>query len=188
MLAVILAEAAAPRCRLVARRRWGVGARGWGGGGERGLQGINATIGCNSSQAVLQAPVSAGPIRLYRMAVTPAAVNALLVLTAGDPHQTALIPQVLSVERCRCLRCSLRKNDWTNTLPGAFKQPQLRVRVFQFHLPVAPSSICKPELLGQGARGCGGFSEPSSHSILARHHADCLPSSRAGGGTAEMAL
>ena len=56
MLTVILAEAAAPRCRVVARRRWAVGARGWGGGGERGLQGISATSRLKSTQT----PVAAG--------------------------------------------------------------------------------------------------------------------------------
>ena len=39
MLKVILAEAAAPRCRVVDRRRWAVGTRGWGGDGRRGLHG-----------------------------------------------------------------------------------------------------------------------------------------------------
>ena len=53
---VILAAAAAPRCRVVDRRRWAVGTRGWGGGGERGLQGISATSRLRSSQA----PVAAG--------------------------------------------------------------------------------------------------------------------------------
>ena len=52
---VILAAAAAPRCRVVDRRRWAERARGWGGGGERGLQGISAT----SRLRMLQAPVAA---------------------------------------------------------------------------------------------------------------------------------
>jgi hypothetical protein len=56
MLTVILAEAAAPRCRVVARRRWEVGARGWGGDGERGLQGISATSWIKSPHT----PVAAG--------------------------------------------------------------------------------------------------------------------------------
>ena len=56
MLTVILAEAAAPRCRVVARRRWEVGARGWGGDGERGLQGISATSWLKSPHT----PVAAG--------------------------------------------------------------------------------------------------------------------------------
>jgi hypothetical protein len=56
MLSVILAEPAAPRCRLVARRRWAVGTRGWGGDGERGLQGISATSRIKSTQT----PVAAG--------------------------------------------------------------------------------------------------------------------------------
>ena len=91
----ILAEPAAPRCRVAARRRWGEGTRGWGGDGRRGLQNINATIGFNSSQAVLQGPASVGPLRQHRRAVTPAPVNAFLVLTAGEPHQTALIATVV---------------------------------------------------------------------------------------------
>ena len=56
MLLVILAELAAPRCRVAARRRWGEGTRGWGGDGWRGLQGISATSRLRSSQA----PVAAG--------------------------------------------------------------------------------------------------------------------------------
>jgi len=51
VLPVILAAAAAPRCRLVDRRRWAVGARGWGGDGERGLQGISATSWIRMSKA-----------------------------------------------------------------------------------------------------------------------------------------
>ena len=51
MLTVILAEAAAPRYRVMARRRWDVGARGGGGGGRRGLQGISATSRFRLSQA-----------------------------------------------------------------------------------------------------------------------------------------
>jgi len=51
MLTVILAAPVAPRCRVVTRRRWEVGARGWGGGGERGLQGISATSRLRLSQA-----------------------------------------------------------------------------------------------------------------------------------------
>ncbi len=56
MLPVILAEAAAPRCRLVDRRRWAVGTRGWGGDRERGLQGISATSWIKSPHT----PVAAG--------------------------------------------------------------------------------------------------------------------------------
>jgi hypothetical protein len=51
MLTVILAEAAAPRYRVMARRRWAVGTRGWGGDGWRGLQGISATSRLRLSQA-----------------------------------------------------------------------------------------------------------------------------------------
>jgi hypothetical protein len=51
VLPVILAAAAAPRCRLVDRRRWAVGTRGWGGDGRRGLQGISATSRLRMSQA-----------------------------------------------------------------------------------------------------------------------------------------
>ena len=58
VLQVILAEPAAPRCRVAARRRWGEGTRGWGGDGSRGLQNINATIGINSSQASIGAEAS----------------------------------------------------------------------------------------------------------------------------------
>jgi hypothetical protein len=54
MLKVILADAAAPRCRVVDRRRWAVGTRGWGEDRERGLQGISATSWIKS----LQAPVA----------------------------------------------------------------------------------------------------------------------------------
>ena len=64
MLTVILAEAAAPRCRVVARRRWAVGARGWGGDGERGLQGISATSRRRMSQASFAARDS-GPFPLH---------------------------------------------------------------------------------------------------------------------------
>jgi hypothetical protein len=53
---VILAEPEAPRCRLVDRRRWAVGTRGWGGDRERRLQGISATSWIKS----LQAPVAVG--------------------------------------------------------------------------------------------------------------------------------
>jgi len=56
VLPVILAAPAAPRCRVVTRRRWEVGARGWGGGGERGLQGISATSRLKSPHT----PVAAG--------------------------------------------------------------------------------------------------------------------------------
>ena len=55
MLKVILAEAAAPRCRVVDRRRWAVGTRGWGGDGRRGLHGISATSRLRSSQATVPA-------------------------------------------------------------------------------------------------------------------------------------
>ena len=58
VLPVILAEPAAPRCRVAARRRWGEGTRGWGGDGRRGLQNINATIGFNSSQASMGSEAS----------------------------------------------------------------------------------------------------------------------------------
>ena len=37
VLLAILAEPAAPRCRVAAHRRLGEGTRGWGGGGRRGL-------------------------------------------------------------------------------------------------------------------------------------------------------
>ena len=47
----ILAEPAAPRCRVAARRRWGEGTRGWGGDGRRGLQWISATSRLRLSQA-----------------------------------------------------------------------------------------------------------------------------------------
>jgi hypothetical protein len=56
VLLAILAEAAAPRCRLVDRRRWAVGTRGWGGDGRRGLQGISATSRLKSTHT----PVAAG--------------------------------------------------------------------------------------------------------------------------------
>ena len=95
VLLAFLGGPGARRCRVAARRRLGVGTRGWGGDGRRGLQNINATIGFNPSQAVLQGPASTGPLRQHRMAVTPAAVNAFLVLAAGDPHQTALIATVV---------------------------------------------------------------------------------------------
>jgi len=35
------------------------------------------------------------PLRQYRRAVTPAPVNTFLLLAAGEPHQTALIAQVV---------------------------------------------------------------------------------------------
>jgi len=47
----ILTGLEAARCRLLARRRWGLGTRGWGGYGERGLQEISATVGPRSSQS-----------------------------------------------------------------------------------------------------------------------------------------
>ena len=62
MLPVILA-AAAPRCRVVDRRRWAVGTRGWGGDGRRGLQGISATSRLRMSQATFAARDS-GPFPL----------------------------------------------------------------------------------------------------------------------------
>jgi len=46
----ILTGLEAARCRAEARRRCGLAARVTGGGGERGLQGINAIIGPQSSQ------------------------------------------------------------------------------------------------------------------------------------------
>ena len=49
----ILTGLEAARCRAEARRRWGLAARLTGGGGERGLQGINATIGPRSSHPPL---------------------------------------------------------------------------------------------------------------------------------------
>jgi len=55
VLPVILAAAAAPRCRVVDRRRWAVGTRGWGGDRERGLQGISATSWIRMSQAPFSA-------------------------------------------------------------------------------------------------------------------------------------
>ena len=61
---VILAAAAAPRCRVVDRRRWAERARGWGGGGERGLQGISATSRLRMSQAPFAARDS-GPFPLH---------------------------------------------------------------------------------------------------------------------------
>ena len=61
---VILAAPGAPRCRVVDRRRWAVGTRGWGGVWEQGLQGINATSRLRSSQASIAAGDS-GPFPLH---------------------------------------------------------------------------------------------------------------------------
>ena len=47
----ILTGLEAARCRVLARCCWGFGTRGWGGGAERGIQGISATIGPQSSQS-----------------------------------------------------------------------------------------------------------------------------------------
>ena len=49
----ILTGLEAARFRRVAGRRWGLAARVTGGGGERGLQGINATVGPQSSHPPL---------------------------------------------------------------------------------------------------------------------------------------
>ncbi len=70
VLQVILAEPAAPRCRVAARRRWGEGTRGWGVDGRRGLQRISATIGFNSSQASMGAEASTHAALLRRTLAT----------------------------------------------------------------------------------------------------------------------
>ena len=83
MLTVILAEAAAPRCRVVARRRWEVGARGWGGGGERGLQGIIATSRLRSSHT----PVAAGDSDPFPLHPLEAAQRCFIEGDAAGPDQ-----------------------------------------------------------------------------------------------------
>jgi hypothetical protein len=76
VLPVILAAAAGPRCRLVDRRRWAVGARGWGGDGRRGLQGISATSRLRSPHTPLAArdsdPFPLHPLEAAQRGSTPA--------------------------------------------------------------------------------------------------------------------
>jgi hypothetical protein len=58
----ILTGLEAARCRVLARCCWGFGTRGWGGGAERGIQGISATIGPQSSHPPLMSRWHGDPI------------------------------------------------------------------------------------------------------------------------------
>ena len=60
MLKAILAGLAAARWRAAARRGWEMGTRVWGDGGEQEPQGINATIGPQSSHPPADEPMAWG--------------------------------------------------------------------------------------------------------------------------------